>query len=259
MGSAVSHDQLRELLGAFALDAVDPGEAAFVRAHVGGCPRCRDEVAEYQRTAAMLANTGGAAPAGVWQAIAARIEETPPASDVLPILPTRELGRRGTSRRLRPRVAGGLVALTAAVVAAVAFLGVRVDHLDHRLNQMSTASAGQSLSVAAQAALLDPAAQRIALTGTAPGAARVAEVVVLPSGAAFWFNQGLPTVAASQTYQLWAMVDGQAISVAVLGDDPQTVAFSLDGRAITDAFAVTVEPAGGSVAPTRPPVASTTI
>jgi anti-sigma-K factor RskA len=45
----------------------------------------------------------------------------------------------------------------------------------------------------------------------------------------------------------------------VLGDQPQTVAFSLDPRAATDAFAVTVEPAGGSVAPTRPPVANTTV
>lgn len=260
MDSALSHDQIREFLGAFALDAVDPDEDAAVREHLLSCPRCRDEVAEYQRTAAMLANTGGEAPAGVWEAIASRIGQTPHASRVFPILPIREPVRPSTRRRLRPPVARGVVALSAAAaVAAIAVLGVQVDHLDHRLNQVTTASAGQTMSAAAQAALLDPSARRIALTSTAPGAPRVAEVVTLASGAAFWFNEGLPPLSASQTYQLWAMIDGQAISVGVLGDHPRTVAFSLDSAAVTDAFAVTVEPAGGSIAPTRAPVASTTV
>ncbi len=68
MDPNLSHEALVELLGAFAVDAVEPAEAAAIRAHLGVCPRCGDELAGYQQTAAMLANTGGEAPAGVWDA-----------------------------------------------------------------------------------------------------------------------------------------------------------------------------------------------
>ena len=148
--------------------------------------------------------------------------------------------------------------MAAAAVAAIALLGVEVAHLDHRLNQVTAASAGRSLTAAARNALLDPSTQRITLTGVGPGPSPGAVIVVQPSGAAFLFNQGLPALPPGQTYQLWAMIDGQPISVGVLGADPATVAFSLDTAVTTRAFAVTVEPAGGSVAPTRAPVASTT-
>ncbi|MGH9056776.1 MAG: anti-sigma factor domain-containing protein [Acidimicrobiales bacterium] len=260
MDPILSHDQLRELLGAFALDAVDADEAAAVSAHLVSCPRCRQEVAEYQQAAAMLANSGEDAPAGVWDAIVSKIETAPIQTTATAAMLGRQAAKPVTSRRIRPQVArraGALVA--AAAAAAIAVLGVQVAHLDHRLSQVTAASAGQNLSAAARVALLDPSARRIALTGAGPSAPRVAEVVALRSGAGFWFNEGLPALASAKTYQLWAMVDGQAISVGVLGDHPQTVAFSLGSAATTDAFAVTVEPAGGSVSPTRPPVASTTI
>ncbi len=119
----------------------------------------------------------------------------------------------------------------AAAVAAIALLGVEVGHLDHRLNQVTAASAGQTLTAAARNALLDPSAQRITLTGVGPGPSPGAVVVVQPSGAAFLFNQGLPALPPGQTYQLWAMIDGQPISVGVLGAHPATVAFSLDTAA----------------------------
>jgi hypothetical protein len=259
MAPDVSHDALVELLGAFALDAVEPAESAAIRAHLVGCPRCGDEVAHDQQAAAMLANTGGEAPPGVWHAIAARIEASPRSGRGLP--PRRRAsGETAVPRRLRPRVARRAAALTAAAAAAaIAVLGLEVAHLDHRLNQVTAASAGRSVDAAARDALLDFSAQRITLTRVGPGPSPGAAVVVQTSGAAFLFNQGLPALPAGETYQLWAMIDGQPISVAVLGSHPATVAFSLDGAATTKAFAVTVEPAGGSVAPTRPPVASTTI
>ena len=44
MDRPLSHDAVVELLGAYALDAVDPTEAAAVEAHLGTCPGCRDEI-----------------------------------------------------------------------------------------------------------------------------------------------------------------------------------------------------------------------
>jgi anti-sigma-K factor RskA len=130
---------------------------------------------------------------------------------------------------------------------------------DHRVNQVTAASGAQTLSAAARSALLDPTANRVVLKSTNSDAQPAAEVVALRSGAAYLFNDQLPDLPAAETYQLWAMIDGQPISVGLLGTHPSTVAFTLDPTDLTNAFAVTVEPAGGSVAPTHPPVASTTV
>ncbi|MEA3055576.1 MAG: hypothetical protein QOD30_1008, partial [Actinomycetota bacterium] len=51
-----SHDEIQELLGAYALDAVDPDERSDVEDHLRDCARCRAEVAEHRDTAAFLAH-----------------------------------------------------------------------------------------------------------------------------------------------------------------------------------------------------------
>jgi anti-sigma factor RsiW len=259
MDPAVSHDELRELLGVFALDAVEPAEAATVRAHLDECPRCRDEVAQHQQTAAMLANTGSQAPAALWDAIATRIEPPPTMGQRFPGLQRPSRPRPARGRRIRPRQARRAAALVAAAaIAVIAVLGVQVSRLDHRLNQVASASAAQGLSAAARTALLDPGGRRITLASARRGGPPAAELIAVAGGTAFLFNERLPALPAAETYQLWAMIDGQAISVGILGVHPATVAVSLTTTiAATNAFAITVEPAGGSVAPSRPPVAST--
>jgi hypothetical protein len=263
MDPALNHDQLQELLGAFALHAVDPDEAAAVQAHLDVCVRCRDEVTQHRQTAAMMASSGAEAPAELWDAIAARIEEAPTAPREFPGLRRSATGSAARSRstsRLRSITLRRVAALTAAAAAAIiAVLGVEVGRLNHRLDQVTAASAGQTLSSAARGALLDPSARRITLAGAKPGAVPAAEIVTLRTGTAFLFNEALPALPSVKTYQLWAMIDGQPISVGLLGARPATVAFSLGTAASTNAFAVTIEPAAGSIAPTQPPVASTTL
>ncbi|MGH9042204.1 MAG: zf-HC2 domain-containing protein, partial [Acidimicrobiia bacterium] len=73
-----SHQDIQELLGAFALDAVDEDERDLIEVHLAGCPRCRAEVATHRETAALLANGGDRAPEGVWARITANLEEVPP-------------------------------------------------------------------------------------------------------------------------------------------------------------------------------------
>jgi anti-sigma-K factor RskA len=259
MESDLSHEELVGLLGAFALDAVDPSEAAAVRAHLLLCPRCRDEVAQHQQTAAMLASTGSEAPTDLWAGIASRLEAPNTTEQAFPRLDRAGRTARSTSRRRKYQFGlrtGALIG--AAAAAAFAVLGVEVGRLDHRVNQVEAASGGQSLSAAARSALLDPTASRVILKETDSGAQPAAEVVALRSGAAYLFNDRLPDLPSAETYQLWAMIDGQPISVGLLGTHPSTVAFTLDPTDLTNAFAVTVEPAGGSLAPTHPPVARTT-
>ena len=72
------HDEIAELLGAYALDAVEPDEAALVEDHLRECPRCAAEVAEHREVAAMLAHSGAPAPEGIWERIVEGLEEPPP-------------------------------------------------------------------------------------------------------------------------------------------------------------------------------------
>jgi anti-sigma-K factor RskA len=77
----LTHRQIQDLLGAYALDAVDPDEGEVVELHLRECPRCRAEVEDHRETAAMLAHVGAPAPAGVWNKIAAQLEEDAPDYD----------------------------------------------------------------------------------------------------------------------------------------------------------------------------------
>jgi len=256
--SNLSHDAIGELLAPFALDAVDPFEAAAVRAHLVGCPRCRDEVNHHQQAAAMLANTGGDAPAEVWHAIAAQLDQPVLARHDFPGLEATPRVGRSTSRRRPHRLSMRVGGLLAAAAVTFSVLGAALGHLD-QVDHPAEASGAPTLSAAARDALLDPTSARVVLKTTGADPQPIAEVVALRSGAAYLFNDGLPALPAAETYQLWAMIDGQPISVGLLGTHPSTASFTLDPTDLTDAFAVTVEPAGGSLAPTRQPVASTTV
>lgn len=76
------HAELQELLGAYALDAVEPEEAAVIELHLPTCPRCRIELTEHREAAALLGYAGGAAPKGLWDRIIAELEEPPPPFDL---------------------------------------------------------------------------------------------------------------------------------------------------------------------------------
>ena len=94
MDRQLSPEEIRDLLAAYSLDAVDDDERAAVDAYLARVPEARDEVAELQSAASMLAHVGGPPPAGVWERLEALIAETPtPARAVPPI------GRLGTPRR----------------------------------------------------------------------------------------------------------------------------------------------------------------
>src|SRR5438034_909666 len=73
-----THEEVQELLGAYAVDAVDSDEAVAIETHLDECARCRADLAEMREVAAFLAHTGGEAPSGLWDRIAASLGENPP-------------------------------------------------------------------------------------------------------------------------------------------------------------------------------------
>lgn len=241
MSGTFSHQAIEELLGAFALDAVDDDERDLVEAHLAGCPRCRAEVEGHRETAALLAQGGERAPEGVWDRITEALDESPPALDLAPV-----------ARRTIPlRVA----AVTMAIAAAVAlFLGVTLGrHDNHRLDridQLAQAIQEANVNGAAVAALSDPAAEQVKLA-SADGKAS-ARVVRLPDGTGYLVPGALAPLPAGRVYQLWAVRADAKISLGVLGADPGVSAFRMTGP--VNAYAVTEEAAGGVATTSNQPV-----
>jgi hypothetical protein len=243
-----THDDVAELLGAYALHAVDPEERALVEAHLAECPRCQQELREHEGVATLLGSGGGDAPAGVWDRIASTLEETPP-----PMRLDLPAGRgRVVSLAERRRRGTPLAWVAAAAAAAViAVLGVQVTRQDDRIDTLQTALQDASLTRAANQAMSAPGADTAELTSL-DGRLR-ATAVVLPDGTGYLLAHGLPGLAADRTYPLWGETDGGLVSLGLLGSTPNdVVAFQAHGSVAS--LAVTDEAAPGVVRSSNAPV-----
>ena len=240
MNHQLLHPEIEDLLGAFALDAIDADECQLIERHLRHCPACEAEVREHREVAATLA-PGGTIPEGLWDAIAAALEEAPPPLELAPVVP---LARR------RPRSMPVLAALTAVAAAAAAVLGVRVMDQEGRLDRMQTAMAEDNVQRAAVVALANPTAKTVELRAADTQAA--ARVALLPDGRGYILADGLASLATDRTYQLWALIDGERISAGTLGQQPKVAAFNVSGP--VDGFAITEEQGTGVVASKNPPV-----
>lgn len=256
----MQHSEVEELLPAYALDAVDPEEAVAVEEHLRDCPRCRAEVARHRDVAGLFASSPETPPAELWERISAALSEPDPAYDGA--APTRVAGvvplapRRAAGRRRLAFVGGGLGAVAAAAAALAIVLSVQVSHLNGRVAQMQAALGSRGLDSAVAAALVSP--HRDAVLTSATARAKSAEVVLTPSGEAYWVRSSLPRLSASQTYQLWALVDGKPVSIGLIGADPSRYAAFRVGHGTT-ALMVTAEPAGGTAVPTTPVIVQKTL
>jgi hypothetical protein len=280
------HLEIQELLGVYALDAVDRETAERIEAHLDECVKCSVEVAHHHEVAGLLANSGGASPERLWDGIASHLDgSVPPSwsrlaerleaedtgdrparllrsgspsdeadpdrqSGVAPVRPASVVPISGAQRRNRLGVR--VAAVVAAVAAVVALLlGVQVHHLD---DKVSALQAQPSLSAAEQAALSDPSTRKIQLTSaTSHSTARVT-VVLTASGTGFVEASGLSSLPKDRTYQLWGVVGDQTISLGLMGSSPRVVPFAVSGNVPVTAFAITAEHAGGVVHSTNQPV-----
>jgi anti-sigma-K factor RskA/putative zinc finger protein len=243
MSANFTHHDIEELLGAFALDAVDDDERDVIEAHLAGCPRCRAEVEGHRETAALLAHRGERAPEGVWDRIATALDEAPPALDLARIS---ELGERRTATAVPRSIPLRVAAATMAVAAALTlFLGVALGRNDNsrleRLEALAEDMEKAVVSNAAYAALNDSRNEHVRLVSS-DGTA-TAQVVRRPDGAGYLVPGTLAPLPAGRVYQLWAVRSDAKISLGVLGAVPEVSAFRMNGPVA--AYAVTEEAAGG--------------
>lgn len=278
----MSHDDIADLLGVYALDALEPDEAELVERHLPTCPKCRAEVAEHREVAGLLGFAGQEAPAGLWERITDSMQEAPPevvlsrvdSGEVVHLDAGRadrsattpgsahaarsaERRRSRANRRLATVRVRTVAALAAAAAAIVAVLGVQLARLDHRegsLERSMAASGAQGPSMqAVQAALRTPGARQVTLLAMSPG--QTVKAVVLPGGQGYLYDAKLAPLPSSETYQLWGVTSGAVVSYGLIGSAaPRVVAFQAGSG--VQALAVTAEVAGGVVRSTHAPVAA---
>jgi anti-sigma factor RsiW len=258
----LNHSEIMDLLGAYALDAVDDDERQAIERHLDNCAQCRREVAEHREVAGMLASGWLPAPEGLWDRIAGSLEEpppplrmpseaegpaeAPPASGPPPTPPpVVSLDER---RGRRSRSGLGRAAAAVAIAASVAVVGVvgvstLVEDKPDDVTELAAAAADR------------PGARKVEMRS--PDGTRSVEAVVLPDGTGYVVDDNLPELPPDRTYQLWAVVGASKISVGVLGPSVEPLAF----RAAADAsaLAITTERAGGVVASDQQPVVVGTV
>ncbi len=233
--------EIEELLGAYALDAVDDDERRAVEDYLLASPRASREVQEHREVATMLAWSGMDAPDGLWERIADSLEgtEAEPVEELASVLPL-----RSTKANRRWRTVGAWVAASAAA-ALIAVVAVRMS--ESRPNTSSANGIERAVAVA----MADPGSVEAQLTSESAAGVKV-RAVVDPSGHGFLLADSLPTLNPSRTYQLWGQINGQLVSLGVLGSRPGTALFTVSGHVAL--LAITDEVQGGVTVSKQPVV-----
>lgn len=235
-------DDLHQLTGAYAADALDDAERAAFVSHLRHCASCADEAHELHATTSRLAAlTDEIPPPRVKTDLMARLDgvrQLPPV--VSPIA-------RAPRRSAKPAVR---LALVAAAVALMTTLGATWTALQFRDDARRQEALTQVLAA--------PDARTVAGTGAWAGSK---VVVSRTRGEAVLLATGIPAPAEGKTYEAWFIDEGAPPRPAGTfepGDDGVRRIVDGDlGRA--SVVAITVEPDGGSTAPTSDPVAVFTL
>ena len=221
-------DEVEELLGAYALDAL-PGDLwADVSARLAGCSK-HPEATELRAVAGALAFAAPEAqpPAALKSRLmdAVRADSAPP---------TEAPKRVGLLNRMKQLTSQRAIPYALAGALAVALIALVLSNLD----------SGDSNR---------PSRATVSLSGEDNAAAAVYE---LEDGIIVVDAAGLKPLDTAHTYQLWSITSGQPSSLGLIGTAPNGEALAVVRAELKDIefLAVTVEPAGGSIAPTTDPV-----
>ena len=258
--TADDHQEFDELAVGWALHALEPEDDAVFTAHLPGCARCADTVAETtEAMAAMSADLPAAEPSeDLRHRLRAAVEATEQVPQPVVARRPSPVPRPGSAVRAAPsaprprsgrtRVLVG--ALVAASLAAVVGLGIWNVGLNSERSELESTLAQQS---AVMDALVDP--DRATLAPLGDDGQPVATVVPR-DGEIELVTHGLPANDAESTvYVVWGLRDDVPVPLGtfdVQGSQMtlQTVGSGVTGPGQYDAYAVSLEP--GRNAPSAP-------
>jgi len=249
-----------ELLPAYAVGALDGDELRELETHLAtGCPECGEQLALWQ---------------GDLEELAASVPPVAPSTEtrgrILRLAgagrPVRWAVHRTPSLRWLALPAAALLALALWGVVRQARLGGEVERLRSERTRLERQVAeldrelglarAESQRMAATLAILStPGARTIRLAGLDPAPGAVGQTFVEPhNGQAVFWAFHLPAPEPGKTYQLWWIGSQGPVSAGTFDVDAQgrgrVEVARVDRPEDIQAWAVTVEPAGGVPQPT---------
>jgi anti-sigma-K factor RskA len=264
----MSCDEVAELAGLYVLDALEPGEAASIRAHLATCAEAHDEMRELGGVVSALASSVEPldAPPALKARVLAAVKSEAAAARSATRSATRSAEVEPWTLAAPPRVTApasrrwsppawaawgtAVAALLIVAVVGVSAMGAlsRADRAEQRSQVLAEAIAAFSAPGASTAVLRGSGAQE----GASGFAAFSAD------GKGYLVMVGLPSAPQGRDYQAWYIVGGQAASAGLIkvDDDGYAVLVNPSPLSGTEVVALTLEPAGGSDQPTTQPFAA---
>ncbi len=248
---------IHALVGAYAVDALEPSERTLFEQHLATCADCRAEVQSLREAAALLADASAVEPPPTLRErllddiktvrpLPPLVQHDQPAVPVEPPVapPIAEPVSLDAARRRRFRPA------LAAAAAVVALIGGGVIAAQPWADDQSTE---QQLS-AADRVLGDPEAQHV--TQEFPDGATATVVRSREEGKAVLVTAKMPPPPDGKVYELWLRTPKGVMVPAGLMPVKADQTVLLKGEAAdATAVGITVEPVGGSDKPTSAPIA----
>ncbi|MFE9122387.1 anti-sigma factor domain-containing protein [Streptomyces sp. NPDC007172] len=239
---------LHTLTGAYALHALPEAEREAFERHLGACAACAQEVHEFTATAGRLGLAVSVRPpVELKTTVLRRITTVRQDSPHTPGPPGHAASRVRRARWSR-------FALAACLAAAAGLGGVAVWQHQQANDAQSRANMAQRQSQQLADVLAAPDAKTT--IATLNNGATATLVVARSRNQAAFVASGLPHPPAGKVYQLW-FNDAGTMRPAGLMDPGRTTDAVLLAGSVNRAsgMAITLEPAGGSPAPTSAPLA----
>jgi len=237
VGASGDAYELDELLGAYALDAVDDDERRRVDDYLQVSPRASAEVQVHREVATMLAFTGMDAPDDLWGRISDEIGELapPPGPELAKVMSFDDHPKRRRISTIAPWL------MSAAAAAVIVFVAIGLAD--------SADAPNEPLANAVELARADR--DSIIATLVAEGSDASAEAIIDQDGHGYMLARDLPTLPEGQTYQLWGVVEGgDVISLGIFGPNPELETFTIEGS--VEALAITIEQHPGVISNGNP-------
>lgn len=239
------HEDYKEMIPARALSALDAAEEHALNEHLENCSECREELEEWQATAASLAVVADPVEPSpqVRERILSEVRKDLSTPEVIPF--------RSTSQNIWKSF-GTLGAMAAVVLFTALFVGLVVLWRENRRINDELAQKREFVAVATT-----PGARVTELKGIDLGSGATATVAYDKTGHAILVADKLPSVPRGKAYQLWFIVGknppmpGKTFSPDTAGQG--VLKDQMPKEALDSAiFAITLEPEAGVQAPTGP-------
>jgi anti-sigma-K factor RskA len=243
MNASDDAHEVHALSGAYAVDALDAEERAEFERHLAACTACQAEVASLRETSALLAgDVETDPPAALRDRVLAGISTVRPLPPETPAPETP--APETTVRRLRPRLRRLPTLLVAAAVLLVAGFGTAL--WQQGTSDDPTPTVAERVLQAADAKRVDV---------DLPGGARASVVRSVSVGRAVLVTHDMPEAPSGRVYEVWLQTPAGAMEPAGIMTEAGSTTLVLEGdAAAATAAGITVEPEGGSDAPTTEPI-----